>query len=162
MSASVLEVCGRLSTMERLGDLSFKTKLLLQFTEEIDSFCEAHSGEENAEFVQPLLAAKNEWLEISMKLGEAAMENADNAGAGAVEYLMYSGYVTLAYFWARMAVVARTKIAEGDGDKSFYEAKLMTARFYFNRLLPRTEGLKALVAAGADSLMEMPEELFQI
>ena len=41
-----------------------------------------------------------------MKIGEAAMENPDAAGAAAVDYLMYSGYVTLAYFWARMAVIA--------------------------------------------------------
>ncbi len=137
-------------------------KLLLEFTNIIDEFCAANAGGDNDEFLEPLKAAKDEWLEISMKLGEAAIENADNAGAGAVEYLMYSGYVTLAYFWARMAVVARAKIAEGDGDASFYEAKLMTARFFYKRLLPRKEGLKALVAAGADSLMAMPEELFQI
>ena len=41
---------------------------------------------------------------------------------------MYSGYVTLGYFWARMAVLARQKIEQADGDVSFYEAKLMTAR----------------------------------
>ena len=97
-----------------------------------------------------------------MKLGEAAMENADEAGAGAVDYLMYSGYITLGYFWARMAAVAQKKIAEADGDVSFYEAKILTARFYFERLLPRTESLKTTVLSGADNLMAMPEELFQL
>jgi hypothetical protein len=97
-----------------------------------------------------------------MKLGEAAMANADNAGAGAVDYLMYSGYVTLAYFWARMAVLAQQRIAAADGDVSFYEAKVMTARFYFERLLPRTESLKITMLAGADNIMDMPEALFQM
>ena len=61
----------------------------------------------------------------------------------AVDYLMYSGYVTLAYFWARMAAVSQDrKSQEADGDVSFYEAKMMTARFYFERLLPRTQSLK--------------------
>jgi len=137
-------------------------QLLLTFTQIVDEFIAANEGGDNDEFIAPLKAAKDEWLEVSMKLGEAAMENADNAGAAAVDYLMYSGYVTLAYFWARMAVISRQKVAEGDGDVSFYEAKLMTARFYFDRLLPRKESLKTLIGVGSDSLMEMPEALFQV
>ncbi|MCB1690905.1 MAG: acyl-CoA dehydrogenase C-terminal domain-containing protein [Halioglobus sp.] len=137
-------------------------KLLLGFTSVVDEFCAANSGAEYEEFIKPLQAYSKEWLDLSMKLGEAAMENPDNAGAGAVDYLMYSGYVTLAYFWARMAILAQQKIAAADGDVSFYEAKLMTARFYFDRLLPRTESLKTTMLAGADSLMAMPEALFQL
>ena len=136
-------------------------KLLLGFTSVIDEFCETNNASQYEEFTKPLKAYCKEWLDMSMKLGEAAMENPDNAGAGAVDYLMYSGYVTLAYFWARMAVLAQQKIAAGDGDVSFYEAKVMTARFYFDRLLPRTESLKTTTLAGADSLMAMPESLFQ-
>jgi hypothetical protein len=137
-------------------------KLLLGFTAVIDEFCNAHDAAEHAAFVKPLRAHTQEWLDLSMKLGEAAMANADNAGAGAVDYLMYSGYVTLAYFWARMAVLAQQKIAAADGDVSFYEAKVMTARFYFERLLPRTESLKITMLAGADNIMDMPEALFQL
>lgn len=137
-------------------------KMLLNFTSIVDEFCEANSGAECEEFIKPLQAHSKEWVELSMKLGEAAMENPDNAGAAAVDYLMYSGYITLAYFWARMAVLAQQKIAEADGDVSFYEAKVMTARFYFERLLPRTESLKTTVLAGADSVMDMPEALFQL
>jgi len=90
------------------------------------------------------------------------MSNPDEAGAAAVDYLMYSGYITLAYFWARMAVLAQEKIAASSDDKSFYEAKILTARFYFARLLPRTETLKVTMLAGAGNLMDMPEELFQL
>jgi hypothetical protein len=89
------------------------------------------------------------------------MQNPDEAGAAAVDYMMYSGYVTLAYFWARMAVLARHKIAEADGDVSFYESKLLTARFYFERLLPRTLGHKDMMLSGAENLMDMPEALFE-
>ena len=73
---------------------------------------------------------------------------------------MYSGYVVLAYFWAQMAVVATNKIKAGEGDTAFYEAKLHTARFYFDRLLPRTAMHKAALLSGADNLMAMPEEMF--
>ncbi len=134
-------------------------KLLLGFTALIDEFCAANEG---AEFVDVLKAYKDEWLGLSMKIGEAAMQNPDEAGSAAVDYLMYSGYVTLAYFWARMAVLAKHKIAEGAGDTSFYEAKLMTARFYFERLLPRTVSLKQTMLSGADNLMQMPEALFEL
>jgi alkylation response protein AidB-like acyl-CoA dehydrogenase len=137
-------------------------KLLLGFTGTIDAFCADHAAAEDAEFIKPLQAYTQEWLSLSMKLGEAAMANADNAGGAAVDYLMYSGYVTLAYFWARMAVLAQQKIAAAQGDVSFYQAKVMTARFYFERLLPRTESLKITMLADAKSLMEMPEALFQL
>jgi hypothetical protein len=136
-------------------------QLLVGFTDTVTAFCEENAAG-NEEFIKPLLAAKDEWLEVSMKVGEAAMSNPDEAGAASVDFLMYSGYVTLAYFWARMAAVAHKKIAEGDGDTSFYEAKLMTARFYFERLLPRTASLKITMLAGADNLMDMPEALFQV
>ena len=137
-------------------------KLLMGFTATIDAFCAEHDAAEYSEFVKPLQTYAQEWLELSMKLGEQAMANPDNAGAGAVDYLMYSGYVTLAYFWARMAVLAQQKIAAAEGDVSFYEAKVMTARFYYERLLPRTESLKVTMLAGADNLMDMREELFQL
>ena len=137
-------------------------KLLMGFTGMIDAFCEEHHADEYAEFVKPLQMYAQEWLDLSMKLGEQAMANPDNAGAGAVDYLMYSGYVTLAYFWARMAIVAKQNIAKAEGDMSFYEAKVLTARFYFERLLPRTESLKVTMLAGADNLMDMREELFQL
>ncbi len=137
-------------------------KLLLGFTGMIDAFCAAHPEAEYAEFVKPLQAHTQEWLSLSMKLGEAAMTNADNAGGAAVDYLMYSGYVTLAYFWARMAILAQQKIAAAQGEVSFYQAKVMTARFYFERLLPRTESLKITMLADAKNLMDMPEALFQL
>lgn len=137
-------------------------KLLLGFAELIDQFCDENAGDELAEFVEPLKAMKDEWLGVSMQIGEAAMANPDDAGGAAVDYLMYSGYITLAYFWARMAAVAKKKIAEGDGDVSFYEAKIITATFYYERLLPRTHSLKATMLSGSDNLMAMPEGLFQI
>jgi alkylation response protein AidB-like acyl-CoA dehydrogenase len=136
-------------------------KLLLGFTGLIEEFCNANDAPEDAEFIDVLKAYKDEWLGLSMKIGESAMQNPDEAGAASVDYMMYSGYVTLAYFWARMAVLARRKIAETDGDVSFYEAKVLTARFYFERLLPRTLGHKELMLSGAENLMDMPEALFE-
>jgi alkylation response protein AidB-like acyl-CoA dehydrogenase len=135
-------------------------QMLMNFTQMIGDFCDANTDEADVKFISVLSSYKDEWLEMSLKIGERAAKNADEAGAAAVDYMMYSGYVTLAFFWARMAVLARQKIAEGDGDVSFYEAKLMTARFYFDRILPRTLAHKKSLESGADNLMEMPEALF--
>jgi hypothetical protein len=135
-------------------------KLLMGFTEIVTEFCAENTAEEDAEFVARLKDCIDEWLELSMTIGTAAMENPDAAGAAAVDYLMYSGYVTLAYFWARMAVLARQKIEAGEGDTSFYEAKVMTARFYFDRILPRTRAHKKSMLTGPENLMSMPEAMF--
>jgi alkylation response protein AidB-like acyl-CoA dehydrogenase len=135
-------------------------KLLLNFNALITEFCDDNTDEAAAEFVKPLAAHSQEWVELSMKIGEAAMENPDEAGAAAVDYLMYSGYVTLAWFWARMAVLAMEKLAEGTTETDFYETKLLTARFYFQRLLPRTLTHKQVMLSGSDNLMQMDEALF--
>lgn len=137
-------------------------KLLMGFTDLVGAFCDEHAEGADAEFTSVLKCYKDDWLELSLKIGEKAMQNPDEAGAAAVDYLMYSGYVTLAYFWARMAVMARQKIAAADGDASFYEAKLMTARFYYDRLLPRTLSHKQALLSGSDNLMAMPEALFDV
>jgi alkylation response protein AidB-like acyl-CoA dehydrogenase len=162
--ATIYEGTTGIQALDLLGRkvLGSGGKLLLEFTNKIDELCEQNAGDEYAEFIEPLQAAKNEWLELSMKLGEAAMSNPDEAGAAAVDYLMYSGYVTLAYFWARMVIIAKQRLAEGVEDSAFYEAKILTGRFYFERLLPRTASLKVTMLAGANNLMDMPEELFQL
>jgi alkylation response protein AidB-like acyl-CoA dehydrogenase len=135
-------------------------KLLMGFTKLIHTFCADHAENGASEFVEPLERHNKEWGELTMKIGEAAMSNPDEAGAAAVDYLMYSGYVTLAYFWAQMAVVALDKLKEGSGDENFYKAKILTARFYFERLLPRTRMHKESMLSGSDNLMEMEEALF--
>lgn len=135
-------------------------KLLMGFTEEMGAFIDANDDDSVKDFIAPLAAYKDEWLTMSLKVGERAMENPDEAGAAAVDYLMYSGYVVLGYFWARMAVIAQQKVDAADGDVSFYEAKLMTARFYFDRMLPRAGAHKDALLSGAENLMELPEAMF--
>jgi hypothetical protein len=75
---------------------------------------------------------------------------------------MYSGYAVFAYLWARMAKIALDKMAEGTSEETFYNAKVQTARFYFKRMLPRTRSHAETMLAGADSLMDMPEEAFAL
>ncbi len=89
-----------------------------------------------------------------------AMANQEEIGAAAVDYLMYSGYITLAYFWALMAKAAKEQLAAGTTEEGFYTAKVQTAKFYFKRILPRTKSLVETINGGLDSLMEMEEDNF--
>ena len=135
--------------------------LLKNFTKAIHKFCK--ENEDNAalaEFVAPLAAVNKEWGELTTQIGVRAMANPEEIGAAAVDYLMYSGYITFAYFWALMAQVANEKLASGSSETGFYTAKIQTARFYFKRLLPRTRGHVEMLNGGLASLMDMDVDHF--
>ncbi|HIX61100.1 MAG TPA: acyl-CoA dehydrogenase C-terminal domain-containing protein [Candidatus Halomonas stercoripullorum] len=128
------------------------------FTKEIHKFCKAEAGNaELAEFVGPLAKLNAEWGELTMGVGMKAMNDREEVGAASVDYLMYSGYVTLAYLFARAAKQAQAALAAGSDDTAFYETKVKTARFYFQRLLPRTRTHVQCIQAGAESLMALSE-----
>ena len=135
-------------------------KLLVGFTTILENFCDENLNEETAAFIDPLKRYKDEWLKISMEIGERAIKDPNEAGAAAYDYLMYSGYIVLGYFWARMAILSQKKI--GSSETSFYEAKLMTAKFYFERILPRTRYHCESISSGAENLMDMPADMFSI
>jgi hypothetical protein len=75
---------------------------------------------------------------------------------------MYSGYVTYAYLWARAAVVSCEALARGEGDAAFYKAKLRTARFYYERILPRTRTLVETMTSGVANLMGEEGDCFDL
>ncbi len=131
------------------------------FTKKVHVFCKENADNEQLkEFVEPLQALNKEWGDLTMKVGMNAMKNRDEVGSASVDYLMYSGYAVFAYLWAQMAKVALDKMAEGTQEEAFYNAKVLTARFYFKRLLPRTKGHAETMLAGSETLMDMPEDAF--
>jgi len=116
-------------------------------------------AEMDDEFARPLGVKLQEWGDLTQTIGAAAMNNADEVGGASVDYLMYSGYVILAWMWGRMATLAKEKLT--DNDDVFYLAKVSTAKFYFQKLLPRTESLKTTIETGAQSLMDISDEEFE-
>tara|TARA_R110001592_G_scaffold191441_1_gene437684 strand:+ start:17233 stop:19026 length:1794 start_codon:yes stop_codon:yes gene_type:complete len=134
---------------------------LKNFTKLVHVFCKENEANEGLkQFVDTLNTLNKEWGDITMKVGMTAMKNRDEVGAASVDYLMYSGYVCLAYFWAKMALVAQQKLAEGTTEEAFYTAKIQTAKFYFDRILPRTLAHAQMISAGAESMMAMEEDNF--
>ncbi len=91
-----------------------------------------------------------------MRVGQSAASNPDEIGAAAWDYLFYSGYVALAYWWARSVAAADAS----SQSQAFKDAKRETARFYFARMLPRTRTHVAAIASGASTLMSLSAEGF--
>ncbi len=161
--ATLYEGTTGIQALDLLGRKVMLTQggLLKNFTKIVHKFCKDNADNEGiAEFIEPLAAMNKEWGDLTTQIGMRAMANQEEIGAAAVDYLMYSGYITLAYFWALMAKAAQEQLAGGTTEQGFYTAKVQTARFYFKRILPRTHSLVATINGGLDSLMEMEEENF--
>ena len=84
------------------------------------------------------------------------MQNPNNVGAGAYSYMNLLGLVAVGLMWLRMAKAA----SEVEGDRAFLDTKLVTARFYAERLLPDTGALRRKIESGSESLMALPPEMF--
>src|SRR5438128_5777672 len=96
----------------------------------------------------------------TMWLAQNAPGNPDNAGAGAYAYMELMGLVSLGWMWLKMAAASGRVLADGSDNREFLEAKLTTARFYAERELPMSSGLRRKIEAGAESLMKIPVEAF--
>jgi alkylation response protein AidB-like acyl-CoA dehydrogenase len=142
-------------------------KPLKSFTREILSFCKSHSVFSKNEhkfrmnkFIFPLTKAVFSWRWHSLMIALKARKNRDMVGSASVDYLMYSGYITMAYFWAMMAQKANEQIAMNPVNIEFYKAKVRTAEFYFKHIFPRTRALAKTMTTDPRSLMRMPSEQF--
>lgn len=138
-------------------------ELLNIFVQEVRDYCIGLRGK--AQFnawSNAIETHLDEWQQITQEIGKRAANNPDEVGAASVDYLMYSGYVIVGYMWLKMAVVAQQQLDSGATETDFYQAKLQTAAFYFDRILARTRSLVSSMESGSDNLMNMPEELFLV
>jgi alkylation response protein AidB-like acyl-CoA dehydrogenase len=138
-----------------LGDAGAK---LRAFGGRIQAFVEANAGNEAMkEFTGPLGELGLKVSKFTMEIGMKGMQNPDEVGAAAVDYLRVVGHLVYAFFFAQSAKIALEK--QGSEDP-FYKAKLATARFYYAKLLPEVETAMITAKAGLKPLMEMDEALF--
>ncbi|WPN33160.1 acyl-CoA dehydrogenase C-terminal domain-containing protein [Pseudomonas sp. P5_109] len=92
---------------------------------------------------------------LSLWLQDRAAEDPNSVGSACFLYLQLFGYVAYAYMWPRMARVAQARL---EADEDFHSAKLASAAFYFNRLLPRIAGPQASIRASSESLYRLRAE----
>jgi len=96
----------------------------------------------------------------TMWLAQNGMADPDNAGAGAYAYMDLMGLVSLGWMWLKMAAASSRALSEGAGDQAFHDMKLTTARFFAQRELPASSGLRKKIEAGAETLMRIPVDAF--
>jgi acyl-CoA dehydrogenase len=94
-----------------------------------------------------------------MWLMQNAMQKPDNAGAASTDYLHLFGLVALGYMWARMVKTSQEKIAEGNSQQ-IYQNKIITGRYFMDRVMPETTAHLARISTGADSMMALAEDQF--
>jgi len=131
------------------------------FFKEVGEFCEANRENEKLSFfTKHLKKGLNDLQAATMWLMQNAMAKPDNAGAASNDYMHLFGLVALGFMWARMAKIAEEKLGSGEGNRAFFEAKLVTARYYFERIMPESAAHLARIQSGADSMMALNADTF--
>jgi len=127
-------------------------KLYELFAEDVAAFIEENSSEESLRpYLEPLAAAFERLSDVTEHVIKQASDNPDAVGAASVDYLDLFGMTAVGYMWARIVKAAAPKA--GDDTSGFYSGKLKTARFYYDRLLPKTVSLAESIRSGSDSMM---------
>lgn len=155
-----LDLLGRKILLGRGKTFKAFSKEVLNFCKETSMLSDNPQKKRMHKFIWPLSKEVAMWQQYTMRIGLKTKKNRDMLGSASVDYLMYSGYIMMAYMWAQMAQTANEKLTEGTGDKAFYQAKVKTAEFYFTRLFPRVKGLAKTMMADPKSLMQMSDDLF--
>ena len=134
---------------------------LTALQDELDQWCARHAlSSELSTLVLALETRVLEWRTLTTRVIATSAVNVQEIGACSVDFLQYSAYVLLAGFWLQAAARAEAAMAAGTEEVEFYRAKLNSARFYSDRILPRASAHREAVLAGAESLMAMPETSF--
>ncbi|MBH1999118.1 MAG: acyl-CoA dehydrogenase C-terminal domain-containing protein [Sphingomonadaceae bacterium] len=121
---------------------------------------EAKGHEKLTSFAEALEKASAQLGAATMWLMQNAMKNPDNAGAGAHHYMHILGIVATGLMWLRMSKAAVTLLDAGSDDAQFLQAKLVTARFFAERIMPDAGSLRRKIEGGADALMELDPDMF--
>ena len=137
-------------------------RALTAFFTEVQGFVKENAGDAGLTlYVEPLGKALGHLQQATMWFAQNALAKPENAGAGATDYMHLFGLVALGYMWARMAQAAKQKLAAGaNGAGERMNAKLVTGRFFVERLLPDTATHLARIQAGAASTMDLPADGF--
>jgi acyl-CoA dehydrogenase len=137
-------------------------RAVVAFFGEVAGFIKENEADEAMKpLLKPLQASLGHLQQATMWFMQNAMMKPDNAGAGSHDYMHCFGLVALGYMWAKIAKAAQEKLKAGaNGSTDAMNHKLVTARFYMERMLPETGAHLARIQSGADSLMALPAEAF--
>ena len=135
-------------------------RAVMAFFGEVGAYAKEHGADEAMKpFLAPLSTALGHLQQATGWLMQNAMTKPDNAGTAATDYMKLFGLVALGYMWARMAKVTQDKIAAG-GATPYLSTKLVTGRFFMEKLLPETAVNLARIQSGSETTMELAAEAF--
>jgi acyl-CoA dehydrogenase len=137
-------------------------RAIMAMFKEIGDFCEENRADENLSFfTKSLKKGLNDLQASTMWFMQNAMAKPDNAGAGSTDYMHLFGLVVLGYMWAKIAKAANDALAAGGSAQDEYlRNKLLTGRFYMEKIMPETALRKGRIEAGADSIMALDAAAF--
>ncbi|MGO8869485.1 MAG: acyl-CoA dehydrogenase [Alphaproteobacteria bacterium] len=127
---------------------------------ELDGALGAAKGETFLSLRGPLRQGLDALADATDWMVEAMARDVRHAAAGAVEYLRLFGTVTGGWLMARGALEAAARLAGGEGDAAFLEAKLVSARFYAASVLARAPALLSPITRTGESVLALAEEQF--
>ncbi|MEO5321711.1 acyl-CoA dehydrogenase [Mesorhizobium sp. CC13] len=132
------------------------------FFKDVGEFCEANRTDEKmAPYTKGLKKGLNDLQAATMWLVQNGMANPDDAGAASTDYMHLFGLVALGYMWVRMVKAAQDKLVGGAGDQAaFLETKLVTGRYFMERVMPETAAHLARISTGSATMMALPAEAF--
>jgi alkylation response protein AidB-like acyl-CoA dehydrogenase len=136
-------------------------RAIMAFLNEVQTYLKerANSDAMNV-YLKPLGQSLAHLQQASMWFMQNAIAKPDNAGAGSYDYMHLFGLVALGYMWCKIAEAALAKLPKANGSAARLNAKLVTARFFMERMLPDTATRLARIQAGAGSTMELPDDAF--
>ncbi|MBL4674428.1 MAG: acyl-CoA dehydrogenase C-terminal domain-containing protein [Arenicella sp.] len=165
--ATLYEGTTGIQSLDLLGRkvlMSNKGKSIRDFSKVIFSFAKPHlfSRGPVGSMARTLCKRALEWNIMTLRIMLGAAKDKEMVGSASVDYLMYSGYVMMGYFWALQAEKSAALLESGKGEESndFYTSKIQTAEFYFDRLLPRASAHKKAAVCSTKSLMQMDNDHF--
>jgi alkylation response protein AidB-like acyl-CoA dehydrogenase len=137
-------------------------RAVMTFFNEVGTFCAQNKDDATVgPFIGSLSKGLKDLQAATMWFMQNAMAKPDNAGAGSTPYMHMFGLVAMGYMWAKMAKVAQEKLVAGaNGSTDRMNAKLVTARFFFEQMMPETGAHLARIQAGADSMMALAADAF--
>jgi alkylation response protein AidB-like acyl-CoA dehydrogenase len=136
-------------------------RYLRAFFEPVSQFLESNSA---SEALAPMIAGLGQAFgalqQATAQIARQGLNDPEEAGAAATDYLRLLGMVAMGYCFARATRIATARIAEGSEDAAFYKAKIATASFFFDRILPQTTASFLAIKAGKQSMMSLDQASF--
>ena len=144
-----LDLAGRKITQNMGKNLRYLLWPLTKFIEDNREIPEME------EFNKPLYQGVKGLQQLTLLMISQGQANPHFLAAGATDYCRYFGNVLLAYMWAKISKTSLEKRGT-----PFYDAKISSSRFFFDRIFPETLALGAKIQSGHKSMMNYPEEMF--